>query len=293
MRVVLALHTSDARRAIGSSSISSSHTSATQEIYTVGDALRASWWCGKDRRNSANEKCVGSRHRTKRIANNSTSVPCEAVVRFGSGKPKLFADGVGVNLGEAVSANSTPAQSSGKREADTWGRVKEVDVALVVAVATGEGDSSGCRRSRSHSMVNLSQLKRGREGIVDRRHDSLRQQIFEDFAGRGAGSRDESSFFPLMATQDVGRQLKVHLGNPQGFALLLEVGANLGNAHGLEEARHHVVRARYRSYTWRAVGMCTTPQLFSRFLSSDDARLQRSTATTITSTHFSCVGWST
>merc|ERR1719505_158724 len=118
-------------------------------------------------------------------------------------------------------------------------------------------------------------------------------QVFEDFASRGAVGREESSFFSLMATQDVGGQLKVHLGDPQGFALLVEVGAYLGSAQVLEEASHHIMRAHYRSYTWRAIGVCTAPQLFSHFLSSVDARLQRGTATTIASTYFDGVGWST
>ena len=57
-----------------------------------------------------------------------------------------------------------------------------------------------------------------------------------------AGSRDESSLFSLVATlqsenhskwsnpqyQNVRGQLKVHLDNPQGLSLLVEVGADLG-----------------------------------------------------------------
>ena len=36
--------------------------------------------------------------------------------------------------------------------------------------------------------------------------------------------------------QDVRGQLKVHLDNPQGFALLVEVGADLGGARVLGKA---------------------------------------------------------
>merc|ERR1719505_170462 len=118
-------------------------------------------------------------------------------------------------------------------------------------------------------------------------------QVFEDFASRGAVGREESSFFSLMATQDVGGQLKVHLGDPQGFTLLVEVGADLGSAQVLEEASHHVMRAHDRSYTWRAISVCTAPQLISGFLSSVDARLQRRTTSSIASTYFSSIRWST
>ena len=66
----------------------------------------------------------------------------------------------------------------------------------------------------------------------------------------GAGSRDESSLFALVATlqsenhskwsnpqyQNVRGQLKVHLDDPQGFALLVEVGADLGGARVLGTA---------------------------------------------------------
>jgi len=110
---------------------------------------------------------------------------------------------------------------------------------------------------------------------------------------RGAGSREESSFFSLVATQNVRGQLKVHLDDPQGFALLVEVGADLGGARVLEEASHHVVRTQYRSYTWKAIGMCTTPQLFSRALNSADAGIQRGTTISITNAYFDSVGWST
>jgi len=110
---------------------------------------------------------------------------------------------------------------------------------------------------------------------------------------RGAGSREESSFFSLVATQNVRRQLKVHLDDPQGFALLVEVGADLGGARVLEDVSHHIVRAQYRGYTWKAIGMCTTPQLFSRHLDSTDAGLQRRTTITIAHTYFDSIGWCT
>jgi len=110
---------------------------------------------------------------------------------------------------------------------------------------------------------------------------------------RGAGSRDESSFFSLVAAQNVRRQLKVHLDDPQGFALLVEVGADLGGARVLEEVSHHVVRAQYRGYTWKAISMCATPQLFSRVLNSTDARHQRRTTITITYAEFHSVRWGT
>jgi len=60
---------------------------------------------------------------------------------------------------------------------------------------------------------------------------------------RGAGSRDEGPFFSLVATQNIRGQLKVHLDDPQGFALLIEVGADLGGACVLEDVSHHIVRA--------------------------------------------------
>jgi len=110
---------------------------------------------------------------------------------------------------------------------------------------------------------------------------------------RGAGSRDESSLFSLVAAQNVRGQLKVHLDDPQGFALLVEVGADLGGARVLEEVSHHVVRAQYRGYTWKAIGMCTTSQLFSRFLNSADAGLQRRASITIAHAYLNSVGWST
>jgi len=108
-----------------------------------------------------------------------------------------------------------------------------------------------------------------------------------------AGSRDESSFFSLVATQNVRGQLKVHLADPQGLALLVEVGADLGGAWVLEEASHDVVRAQYRGYTWKAIGMCTTPQLFSPFLSSTNAGLQRRASIAIADAYFNSIGWGT
>jgi len=108
-----------------------------------------------------------------------------------------------------------------------------------------------------------------------------------------AGSRDESSFFSLMTTQDVRGQLKIHLDDPQSFALLVEVGADLGGARVLEEASHHVVRAQYRGYTWKAIGMYTTPQLFSPFLSSANTGLQRRAGIAITNVYFNSIRWST
>jgi len=95
------------------------------------------------------ENCVGRGHRTKPVALNRTS-KWLAIVPFGFGEPKLFADCVGVNLGEAVSANSTPYSSSTRCR-----RGKEVDVALVVAKSTGDGDSNGLRGSRLRSKVDL------------------------------------------------------------------------------------------------------------------------------------------
>ena len=76
-----------------------------------------------------------------------------AVVPFGFGEPKLFADGVGVELGEAVSANSTPCSCYCS---STWcRRFKEVDIALMVAKSTGDGNSNGLRGSRLRSKVDL------------------------------------------------------------------------------------------------------------------------------------------
>jgi len=96
-----------------------------------------------------------------------------------------------------------------------------------------------------------------------------------------------------VAAQNVRGQLKVHLDDPQGFALLVEVGADLRGARVLEEASHHIVRAQYRGYTWKAIGMCTTSQLFSRFLNSADAGLQRRASITIAHAYLNSVGWST
>jgi len=98
---------------------------------------------------------------------------------------------------------------------------------------------------------------------------------------RGAGTREESSFFSLVASQNVRGQLQVHLDDPQGLALFVEVGADLGGASVLEEVSHNVVRAQYRGYTWKTIGMCTTPQLFPSHLNSTDAGLQRGTTITI------------
>merc|ERR1719357_1586079 len=134
-------------------------------------------------------------------------------------------------------------------------------------------------------------MKRVREKIVDRRHDRLRKQISEEF--RSGAGRDECSFLSLGATQNVLGQLKVHLDDPQGFALLVEVGADLRGARILEEVSHHVVRAQYRGYTWKAVGMCTTPQLSSRHLNSANAGLQRRTTIAIADAYFDSVRWST
>ena len=70
----------------------------------------------------------------------------------------MFADGVGVKLGEAVSANSAPCCRSSRwrrRSASRCSRGKDVDIALVVAKSTGEGDSSGYRVSQSNSIVDL------------------------------------------------------------------------------------------------------------------------------------------
>merc|ERR1719290_127126 len=86
---------------------------------------------------------------------------------------------------------------------------------------------------------------------------------------------DESSFFSLVATQNVRGQLKVQLDDPQGFALLFEVGADGGGARVLEEASHDVMRAQHRADAWEAIGMHTTPQLFSPLLSSTNSRPQR------------------
>jgi len=172
MRLLLALHTSDLAR-IAISTNGSARTRAvrgTQEIYTNSGALRArSWYCRKNCRTSAHAHYVGSGHRTKRVANNNTSSMGEPVVRFGSRKSKLSADGVGVKPSKAVSANSAPLT---RGRGCIW--IKEVDVALMVAMSTGEGDSSGCSRSCSHSMIDLSRLESDRERTVDRRHDSLR-----------------------------------------------------------------------------------------------------------------------
>jgi len=87
--------------------------------------------------------------------------------------------------------------------------------------------------------------------------------------------------------------LKVHLDDPQGFTLLVEVGADLRGARVLEEVSHHVVSAQYRGYTWMAIDVCATPQLFSSHLDRADARLQRRTAITIADAYFNSVGGST
>jgi len=163
MRVILALHPTDLATRTRSTKTSSG-TTATQEIYISNVALRArkTWSCC-----TTEADCVGSGHRTKRVANDNPRDNVEPIVRFGSGKPKLLTHGVGVNLGEAISANTAPLSRS-------YCIVKEVDVALVVAMSTGEGNPSGSRLSCSHSMIDLGHLKRGGESIVDRRHDSLR-----------------------------------------------------------------------------------------------------------------------
>jgi len=102
------------------------------------------------------------------VATNNTNSSCGAVELSGSGKPKLSADGVGVVPSEAVSANSAPLPSRKNCI------IKEVDVALEVAVPAGEGDSSDLCVSCSHGTFNLGQQERVRENIVDRRHDRLR-----------------------------------------------------------------------------------------------------------------------
>merc|ERR1719403_159954 len=73
------------------------------------------------------EDCVGRGHRTKLVATNRTSKR-DAPEPFGFGEPKLFADGVGVKLGEAVSANSAPCR---RWVSSCSSRGKDVDVALV------------------------------------------------------------------------------------------------------------------------------------------------------------------
>jgi len=102
----------------------------------------------------------------------------------------------------------------------------------------------------------------------------------------------ESSFFSLVATQNVRGQLKIQLDDPQGFTLLVEVGADRGGARVLEEASHDVMRAHYRAYTWEAIGMSTTTQLFSPLLSSTNGRPQRRAAITIANAYFNSIGWS-
>jgi len=159
MRVTLALHTSNLARNTRSSK-SPTYIDASPETCVSSSALRAN--------TSEDESEEGDR--TKRVASNKSGGSVEAVVRFGSGKPKLFADSVGFNLSEAVSANSAPALVSSRGRKT----VKEVDVALVVAKPTDEGDSIAYRLRFSHSMLDLGHLERDRESIVDRRHDSLR-----------------------------------------------------------------------------------------------------------------------
>jgi len=167
VRVSLALHTSDlARRASEPCASSSTEITTSLELHTGSDAQRAIGSSGA----KSEENCVGSGHRTKLVATNKTRTSWETVVFSGSSKPKLFADGVGVEPSEAVSANSTPLSSSGCACVSQ----EEVDVALVVAKSTDEGDLSGLCLSRSHSMLDLGQLERGGESIVDRRHDRLR-----------------------------------------------------------------------------------------------------------------------
>merc|ERR1719481_1676651 len=113
MRVTLALHTSDLAR-IASSTKNTSQTATSPETSVSSGAPRAK---RGTRSSSDDESEEGGR--TKHVATNNTSGRVEAVVPFGSGKPKLFADGVGINLSEAVSANRAPALSSSRGRSST------------------------------------------------------------------------------------------------------------------------------------------------------------------------------
>jgi len=144
----VALHTSDlASRARGRRHEYTGGWVYSQEPSTVLDTAETTISRGAPQassRKGTKEGEVGRGHRTKPVALNRTS-SCEAVVPFGFGEPKLFADSVGVELGEAVSANSAPLSSCCGSSRYRW--LKEVDVALVVAKSTGDSDSNLLRGS--------------------------------------------------------------------------------------------------------------------------------------------------
>jgi len=131
---------------------------------TSASTRRAIKWENKWYREKSGGDSEGSGHRTKLVATNTTTTnACDSVELFGSGKPKLPADGVGVVPSEAVSTKTAPLSIG-----------EDVDVALVVAKPTDEGNSNGARVGRFHSMLYLGQLDSGGESIVDRRYDRLR-----------------------------------------------------------------------------------------------------------------------